>query len=282
MSGLRLASRAFAWVVGLALAAWAIAVLALLIGRQELIYPFSERANAYNAAALRGGEVHRFEASDGTELVAWITPPRRDRPVILFFMGNVGHLPANARRLNRLVDQGFGIAALNFRGAGGAPGSPSEHAITEDAVALYDSLDEMLGRTIPAGQRVAYGTSLGAAVAAQLALRRQIGAVILAAPFARLCEVGQHHYPWVPVCWVLPDNRWNTLDIVAELDAPLLVVHGGADQVVPIAQAEALVAAARAPTTFIRYPEGGHADLHRFGSGPDTVDWLNATLGSAE
>ncbi|MEL6479044.1 MAG: alpha/beta fold hydrolase [Pseudomonadota bacterium] len=270
------------WALVTAFVGWCWALVALLLFRETLIYPFSENADYRRIGAVPGGELARLTAVDGTEIHAWLVPPKGDRPVIFFFMGNAGHLPANARRINVLAEQGFGIAALNYRGAGGSAGAPSQTHLTDDALVLYDRLDDLLGSKIPEGRRVSYGTSLGAALAAQLAVRRPVAAVVLAAPFARLCEVGEHHYPWAPICWILPDNRWETLDIAGEIAAPTLVVHGDADRVVPISQAEALFGALPDPKTFIRYPEGGHADLHLYGSGPDTIAWLHETLRSAE
>lgn len=257
---------------------WVLACAMLIANRADLIYAFRPGVDASRVVELPNGQITKVSAKDGTELTVWFVPPTRTGLVVLFFMGNAGHLPASATRLAQLVHQGHGVAALNYRGAGGAPGEPSEEAITEDAVVLYDALDAIMGDRIPVESRVIYGTSLGSAVSVQLAARRPSGGVVLGAPFARLCEAGQHHYPYIPVCWILPDNRWASIDRIAQIDAPLLILHGERDDVIPISQAEKLFDAAREPKSFIRYPEGRHADLRLYGSGIAIMEWLDETV----
>ncbi|MEM7506218.1 MAG: alpha/beta hydrolase [Pseudomonadota bacterium] len=262
------------WGCASAFLIWAGICLAFFLGRYSLIYPFDPTLSTPQPVGIPDAKSVQLAAADGTPLTIWLAPPRGARPVILFFMGNAGNLAANIPRLAELAYSGFGIAALNYRGAGGAPGYPSQTALINDALTLYDGLDGLMGGAIPSGRRVIYGTSLGAAVAAQLAARRQAGAVVLGAPFARLCEAGQHHYPLIPVCLLLPDNRWDSLEAVRKIEAPVLILHGTADEVIPISQAEKLFAAANQPKTFLRYPGGRHSDLRLHGSGQDTIEWL--------
>ena len=270
---MRFLARLFAGLTALACLAGAAGSIALVVARHDLIYPFYSNVSA-ERVTLPGAAVHRLPAADGVEVLSWILPPQDGWPVILFFKGNAGHLPAAARRLRHLVDLGYGIAALNYRGAGGTAGAPSQRALVADALQLYDSLDDELGEEIPPNRRIIYGISLGAALAVQVAAARPSGAVVLGAPFARLCEVGEHHYAPVPVCWLLPDNRWASQDVIDRINAPLLVLHGGKDLVIPISQAEALFEAASEPKTLLRYPDGTHSNLHAYGSREDTAQWL--------
>ena len=119
-----------------------------------------------------------------------------------------------------------------------------------------------------------YGTSLGAAVAVRLAARRPARAVILETPFARLCETATHHYPLIPACFVMFRDRWDSIDRIADVGAPLLILHGDADRLIPLDQARRLHGAARTPKRLIVYPGGRHNDLRLHGAGIDTVAWL--------
>jgi fermentation-respiration switch protein FrsA (DUF1100 family) len=187
-------------------------------------------------------------------------------------MGNAGSLPSNAPRLTEFTARGYGVVALNYRGAGGAPGAPSEAALTADALALYD-------RYADAGRPpVLYGTSLGAALAVQLAARRPAAALILETPFARLCETAQHHYPLVPACLILPDERWESAEAIRQVDAPLLILHGDADQTIPLAHGQALFQAANGPKRMRVYPGGRHNDLRLHGAGADAIAFLHDVL----
>lgn len=270
--------RGLFWALGLAGLIWVGAAAFLLIVRVELIYPFADAPLPREITAVPRGAVASLTATDGTALTVWTVTPQPDRPVILFFMGNGANLPSYLPRLKLLAEAGFGVAALNYRGASGADGTPSQGALTDDAVLLYDQLDTLMGQTIPDGRRVAFGVSLGAAIAGQLAAHRPHAAVVLEAPFARLCEAGADQYPLIPVCWLLPDNRWETLSIIDRIDAPLLIQHGDADKIIPFAQGRKLFERAVEPKAFIAYPGGGHANLRRFGAVDDMIRWLDETL----
>ncbi|MEM7668179.1 MAG: alpha/beta fold hydrolase [Pseudomonadota bacterium] len=265
-------------LLAVAIILWLAACALLLANRASLIYPFRPGVDASRVVGIPGARAVTIRATDGSQLITWVVPPTRTDVVVLFFMGNAGHLPANGARIAELVHQGHGVVALNYRGAGGAEGEPSERVLKADAITLYDQLDALIGQTVPAAHRIVYGTSLGAAVAVQLAANRPSAGVILGAPFAQLCETGAYHYPLIPVCWILPDNRWNSIGVIGQINAPLLVLHGAQDTVIPISQAERLFAAASEPKSFIRYPEGRHSDLRLYGSGIAVNDWIDRVI----
>lgn len=255
---------------------WALACVALIVFARTLIYPFLPGLPAAEPAGLPGARAVSFAASDGTPVTLWLVPPPAGRPVVIYFTGNAGSLHSHAPLLAELAGQGLGIAAMNYRGAAGAPGKPSEEAITADALALYDRLDGLLGESIPAERRVIFGTSLGAAVAVQLAAHRAAAAVVLESPFNRLCEVAWHHFPIFPTCLLLPYEHWDSAARIAEIDAPILVLHGDADGTIPLSQGRALFARAREPKRMIVYPGGGHNDLYLHGSARDAARFIEA------
>jgi fermentation-respiration switch protein FrsA (DUF1100 family) len=195
-------------------------------------------------------------------------------------MGNGGSLPSHGPLLAEFAGQGFGVVALNYRGAGGAPGKPSQAALTADALALYDQLDAIVGRPVPATRRVIYGTSLGAALAVQLAAKRPSAGVVLESPFNRLCEVAQFHYPIFPACLLLPYERWNSAGRIGEVAAPVLILHGAADETIPLSQGQALLTAAREPKRLIIYPGAGHNELFQHGAGTDAIAFIEGLAGN--
>ncbi|MEM6664002.1 MAG: alpha/beta hydrolase [Pseudomonadota bacterium] len=245
----------------------------MIIFRHDLIYQFRDWPSADRVVGLPGAAVVQMTADDGTNILAWVARPNDTMPVVLYFMGNAGSLPSNAPRLAELVTAGYGIAALNYRGAGGAEGEPSQSALVSDGVMLAANLTELTGSTQPP---VIYGTSLGAAVAVQVAARTRSAALILETPFASLCETAQYHYPLIPACSILPDERWESIDLIAEIEAPLLVLHGDADRVIPIDHGRALFDAAGSPKQMKVYPGGRHNDLRLYGAGIDIIDFLSS------
>ncbi len=258
--------------LGIVLVVWLATCAGLLIFRHGLIYPFRDWTDARQVSGLPGAIAGSFAAVDGTEVLFWHVQATGKHRTILYFMGNAGSLPSNAPRLREFVLQGYGVVALNYRGAGGAPGKPRQNAIVSDALALYD-------RVIPSDRPpILYGTSLGAAVAVQVAARRPAMALVLETPFARLCETAQHRFPVIPACLILSDEKWDSLSAIKVVEAPVLIVHGDDDRVIPLSQAKRLFGAVVARRKMIVYPGGRHNDLRLHGAGSDIIEFLRTAV----
>jgi alpha-beta hydrolase superfamily lysophospholipase len=238
----------------------------MLAERHALIYRF-DRWKTDARAVGQGGEVVEIAGHDGTPIAVWTVPPRDGMPLVLHFGGNVGVLRRAVSRMRPLVEAGYGAAVMNYRGAGGMPGAPSQADIVADALAVHDALAEDAPPVI-------YGTSLGAAVAVELAARREARALVLAAPFAQLCTVAEHHHPWVPACLVMWDERWDSVDRIGGVAAPVLILHGARDRIVPVAEAERLAEAAGEGARLVVYPGAAHRDLARHGAVAEVLRFL--------
>jgi fermentation-respiration switch protein FrsA (DUF1100 family) len=210
-------------------------------------------------------------SGDGEKLVTWYVAPKGAKPVIIYFHGNAGALNLRAGRFKWLIEDGTGLLALAYRGYGGSTGKPSETGLISDGIAAYDFV---LAR-FPARNIVLWGESLGTGVAVAVAAEREIGAVILDAPFTSLADVGAAAYPFAPVRWLIKDP-FHSDERIARLTAPLLVLHGERDRIVPIALGEKLFSLAREPKRFVRFPLGGHVDLDDNGAQKAVRTFLNA------
>ncbi|HEX4695021.1 alpha/beta hydrolase, partial [Sphingomonas sp.] len=197
-------------------------------------------------------------------------PPREGRRVIAYFHGNGGNIAYRADRLMRFARDGFGVLMPEYRGYGGNPGTPSEAGLFADG---HASLDFLRGEGIAGKRLVLYGESLGSAVAVEMAATVQIGALVLESPFTSIAAVAQHHYPFVPAKLLVLD-RFDALSRIGQVRAPLLVLQGGRDPVVPPHFGDALFAAAMEPKERWFAPEGGHEDLARFGALDAVVDFI--------
>jgi fermentation-respiration switch protein FrsA (DUF1100 family) len=202
-----------------------------------------------------------FASSDGEKLVAWYLPPDAGKPLVIYFQGNAGGLAARVGRFTGLTADGTGLLALCYRGYGGSSGTPSEDGLIRDAEAAYGFAREC----IPARRIVLFGESLGTAVAVALAAGHDVAAVIVDAPFTSAAEVGAAAYPFAPVRWLMKD-KFRSDERIGRVSAPLLVMHGEQDRIVPIRFSEKLFALAREPKRFVRFPQGGHVDLDDFGA----------------
>ena len=160
---------------------------------------------------------------------------------------------------------------VDYRGYGGNPGRPTEKGLAADADAAMAWLEEQRGvRDV-----VVFGESIGAAVALGLAVERPPAAVVLRSPFTSLGDVARLHYGPVPD-WLLRD-RYPSLRRVDRLAAPLLVIAGEADRIVPVELSRRLFAAAPEPKRLVTIPGVGHNDRALL-DGDVLIDALTAFL----
>ena len=128
-----------------------------------------------------------------SQLVAWHVAPRSDSPVILYFQGNGGALRHRADRFTQLVQNGFGLVAVAYRGFGGSTGSPSETGLLLDA----ETANAFCTDYYAAKRIVVWGESLGTGVAVALAGKHLIGRLVLEAPFTSAADVARLSYPLI-------------------------------------------------------------------------------------
>jgi fermentation-respiration switch protein FrsA (DUF1100 family) len=202
-----------------------------------------------------------FEAADGVRLHGWLVPGR-EPTTLLYSHGNAGNIADRLPILRMLVDElGVGVFAYDYRGYGRSEGAPSEAGLVRDAVAARAAL---VAQGVAPERIVYYGRSLGAAVTVELALAHPPAAVVLESPFASVRAMAN---TVLPGAGYLFRTRWDARAAVARLHAPLLVLHGDADEVVPWAQGRAVFEAAREPKAFFTIPGGRHYDMQARWSG---------------
>jgi fermentation-respiration switch protein FrsA (DUF1100 family) len=258
-------------VINLAILAYA-GVLALMYVFQRSLMYFPDPARTLPAAAgLSQAEEVTLTSADGERLVAWHVPPQGAKPVVIYFHGNAGALNLRANRFRWIVDDGFGLLALSYRGYGGSTGKPTEAGMLLDALAAYD----FAAARYPPGRIVPWGESLGTGVAVALAAERPIGGLILDAPFTSAADLGASAYPFLPVRWFIRDS-FHSDERIVRVRAPLLVLHGEQDRIVPIRFAENLFALANEPKRMVRLPSGGHVNLDDHGAAEAARAFLNA------
>jgi len=237
----------------------ALAVLFFL--QRSIMYPSPQTTRTAPAAAgFPQAEEHTLDTADGEMAIAWHVPPQPGKPVILFFHGNGEVLAWRVPRFREIVADGTGLVALSFRGYGGSSGSPSEAGLMADGAAAY----RFAASLYPARQLVPWGYSLGSGVAVALAAEHPVGALILEAPYTSTVDVAADAFPWLPVRWLLRDQFRSDLRI-ANVRAPLLVMHGERDTVISIRYGERLFALAHEPKRMVRFPQGDHVNLDEQG-----------------
>jgi uncharacterized protein len=223
--------------------------------QRRLIYFPSPGPVPPAATVLPGGRDVVLETDDGIRLGAWYFPVHGGAPAVLVCNGNAGDRSMRAELAVALNRAGLSVLLFDYRGYGGNPGHPTEEGLAADARAAQVWL-----ATQPDVDRIVYfGESLGAAVAVGLAVQRPPAALVLRSPFTSLADVAAVHYPWLPVRWLLLD-RYPSIDRIASVPAPVLVIAGGRDDIVPASLSKRLYDAAAEPKRFVLVPGVGHND----------------------
>ena len=238
----------------------AAAVLALIWTMQRrFIYFPASGVPAPGDIGLAGVEPVTFETSDGLRLSGWFFGASGPSPrvAVLVFNGNAGNRAHRGPLAAALRRHGFQVLLVDYRGYGGNPGAPSERGLAADARAACAYL---ASRPDVDGSRLVYfGESLGTAVAVALAVEHPPAALILRSPFTSMADLGRHHYPFLPVGLLLRD-RFAAIDRIQRIRAPLLVIAGGHDRIVPVDDSRRLYDTAVAPKTLLVLPGADHND----------------------
>jgi hypothetical protein len=246
-----------------------VALGAVTLYQRKLLYFPNRVAVAPAAVGLPQAQVLKLKTSDSETLIAWHIAPAAGKPLILYFHGNGGGLELRNERFQALTRTGYGLLAIEYRGYGGSSGSPSEEGLHRDAEAGYETA---LALGVAPKNIIVMGESLGTGVAVPLAVRHEVGAVVLDSPFSSIVDVAAVHFWMFPVRFLMRDQFRSDQEI-GKVHAPLLIVHGDRDDVTPIRFAEKLYALATEPKRFIRVAGAGHLALGF--AIPEALRWLD-------
>jgi pimeloyl-ACP methyl ester carboxylesterase len=254
------------WLV----AAYAVICLAAYFGNRLFMYfPDPTRVTPSDAGLTNVREVE-IDAADGVTLVAWYAPAEEGKQTILYFHGNGANAANRVLKIATIRESGFGLFYLNNRGYGGSGGKPTERDNVADAIAAYDRLRKL---GVPDGKIVAYGESLGSGQAVRLATARPVAAVVLEAPLTSTIDVARTIYFWLPLGFLISDKYDNEHNI-RSIRAPVLVLHGERDAVIPVEMGLRVYRAANAPKRIELFPNGAHDDLFDHGAWEKTHAFL--------
>lgn len=189
--------------------------------------------------------------------------PSPDAPTIVMFHGNGETIFHGLTMGAELHKRGRGVLLVEYRGYGmqhGAP--PSEAMLYEDGEA---AIAWLASQGVTDTQLHVFGWSLGSGVAAEMAYRGHGSKLVLVSPFTSITNMGKRFAPFLPVSLLL-SHRLDTIGKAPSIRQPALVLHGDADELIPVEMGEK-VAAALPNAKLVRVARGHHADLFWPGSG---------------
>jgi fermentation-respiration switch protein FrsA (DUF1100 family) len=239
------------------LAAYATIITDMYARQNELLFPAWRGPINVADAHVPGLRAVTLHTADGLALTAWYRPADPGQPTILYLHGNGGNILLRAGRMAIFAALGWGELFPEYRGYGPNQGTPSEAGFNQDALAAYAFLHQA---NIPPDHIVLYGESLGTGVAVRLATERQVAAVVLDSPYTSIAAVAQRDFPYLPAA-LLIKNPFPLLTLIPSIHAPLLVMQGADDVVIPPIQGQDVFAAAAAPKQFWQGPQTTHFDV---------------------
>jgi fermentation-respiration switch protein FrsA (DUF1100 family) len=251
---------------------WAAVAIALTYCAMAAVLFFGQRAFLYPAPEGEAGGFPGFKqvsytTADGLTLTGGYHPADDGKPTLLFFHGNGTDWVGGAAAVEPLAAAGYGVLSASYRGYRTNPGSPSEQGLYRDARAAHAWL---LGQGIDAGRVIIVGNSVGSGVAVQLASETDPAGLILISPFNSLTELVGEKFPWLPTGFLLKD-RYESASKIGQIAAPVLILHGDADTLIPSAHGRRLATASTG------------ANLQIFAAASHDLAWLpQAQVAQAE
>lgn len=197
-------------------------------------------------------DILKLPVSETEKISAIYLPNPQSAYTLLFIHGNAEDLGDVRPLLDRFHDWGLSVFAYDYRGYGTSDGNPSEHNAYQDADAAYIYMTQEL--KIPPKQIIVYGRSLGGGSATELANRHSVGGLILESTFTSAFRV-------VVPFPILPFDKFSNLDKVRKVRCPVLVMHGRADQTIPIKHSQTLYQVASEPKMSLWVEAAGHNDF---------------------
>ena len=242
--------------------------------QRQMIYRPTQGEPASFAGLRPGNEryVVPVPAADAPQRIAmwWLPHADKNAPTLLYFHGTFFTLFQNLHKIEALREAGFSVLAVDYRGWGvSTPITPSEQSILQDADVAWIELQRREPR---AARRVIYGHSMGSAVAVDVASRlhanTDYGALILESAFTSFADVARASGFLTQFLAQFNHERFDSLAKIARVQAPLLMIHGSQDPIIPLSLAKKLFAAAHSPKQWLTIEGGEHTDLDQTGHAP--------------
>lgn len=235
-------------------------LLGLVYLWQEKLIFFPEKVPAdYKYSFRQPFKEINLTTPDGSRLHALHFKIEKPKGIILYFHGNAGSLRTWGYLAEELLPYGYEVFMPDYRSFGKSTGKLSQENMYHDAQLTYNYLRQHY----PENQIVIFGRSIGSGVATKLAAENKPQLLLLESPFYNFADVANTHYPFLPVSLLLRFT-FRSDKYIKQVNCPVYILHGTADEVVPFRSGEKLARLLKSPENFTVIEGGGHNNLSSF------------------
>ncbi len=224
-----------------------------------LYYPTKLSPDASPPAYAGDAEQVWIASADGERIhgLYWSAPA--ERPTVLFFHGNAQSVFEWALVQQELAPLECGLLLIDYPGYGKSSGSPSEAGLFAAGRASLSWLADQ--QNTPASDVILFGKSLGGPVAVEVAQQVTVKGVVLESTFRSFPSAVSRVIPLLPADSLIQTERFEVISKVATIGAPLLVIHGTTDQLIPCEEGRQLYERAAEPKQLYLVEGAGHNDV---------------------
>ncbi len=219
-----------------------------------VFHPSRELTVTPTQAGLDYDDVY-FPTEDGLKINGWLVKASNTASTLIFFHGNAGNIGDRVEKIEMFHKMGLNVFIVDYRGFGRSQGVPTEEGIYKDAIGTYDYL--LTRKDIDLQKLVAYGASLGGAVAVDLASKRKVAALIIDSSFTNAADMAKAIFPFIPS--FLIQAKMDSVSKINHITVPKLFLHSRTDETVPFELGEKLFRRAAEPKEFVEL-KGNHND----------------------
>ena len=226
--------------------------------------------NSYLDESSLNHRIEKIYIPSEHKLLAWHYKKDNSYKTLLFFHGNAGKLDNRIYKLNEISKLNLNYLIVAYRGFSGNDGKPDEIGLYKDsrAAKYWLNLNNISDQNI-----IVYGESLGTAVAIDLAKDHKFAGIILESPFTSMLKLSRKYYAWLPTRLLLKD-KYETDKKINKVFAPILILHGRKDNIVPFEMSETLFNQANNP----KYSYFVDNDDHMMDFNDDLINSINQFL----
>ena len=237
-------------------------VVAMPLYDNMLFFPTQQFATDFDELGGYEKEDATFLSANGSKIHAWYFPVPHSRGTVIISHGNAGNITYRVPLIEMLLKQKLSVLAYDYQGYGKSEGKPTIDHVCEDGLAAYDFLTNERG--VEPTKIIVYGESLGGGVASYTAANREVAAIILQSTFSSLPHIARSKMMLMKLYpnFLFPKNCLDSAKLMSKAHAPLLIVHGADDTIIPLSEAHELFKHAVEPKKLVKIEDANHNDMY--------------------